>query len=104
MYGKTNSTGAEVADRYIRVFLKWIKKWIFILYSILVASSNVSVPQTNIRLYCDICEQFDLHDTEDCPTQASSNTDSHHGVQRGEVRPYCESCEGKKMNEFLNIN
>ena len=22
------------------------------------------------RLFCDICDAFDLHDTEDCPTQA----------------------------------
>ena len=21
------------------------------------------------RLFCDICDEFDLHDTEDCPTQ-----------------------------------
>ena len=21
------------------------------------------------RLFCDICDEFDIHDTEDCPTQ-----------------------------------
>ena len=23
------------------------------------------------RMFCDICDQFDLHETEDCPTQVS---------------------------------
>ena len=26
------------------------------------------------RLFCDICDEFDLHDTEDCPTQVWHNT------------------------------
>ena len=61
------------------------------------------------RLFCDICDMFDLHDTEDCPTQASSEADapasllnhsstayhqhSHHGGTRGAVREYCDNCE-----------
>lgn len=57
-------------------------------------SSSALQNQAALRLYCDICEKFDVHDTEDCPTQASTTTDSHHGTQRGEVRPYCETCEG----------
>lgn len=48
------------------------------------------------RLFCDICDCFDLHDTEDCPTQAQMSEDpphsTHHG-SRGEERPYCEICE-----------
>ena len=51
------------------------------------------------RLFCDICDQFDLHDTEDCPTQAMEiepqlaleHTKS--GAQRGAVREYCTNCE-----------
>lgn len=44
--------------------------------------------------------RFDLHDTEDCPTQsmqleeddeAATNTKS--GGIRGVERPYCEKCE-----------
>ena len=27
------------------------------------------------RLFCDICDEFDLHDTEDCPTQAMPDPD-----------------------------
>ncbi|XP_069922242.1 CAP-Gly domain-containing linker protein 1 isoform X14 [Oryctolagus cuniculus] len=48
------------------------------------------------RLFCDICDCFDLHDTEDCPTQAQMAEDpphsTHHG-SRSEERPYCEICE-----------
>lgn len=48
------------------------------------------------RLFCDICDCFDLHDTEDCPTQAQMSDDpphsTHHG-SRSEERPYCEICE-----------
>ncbi|RXM92338.1 CAP-Gly domain-containing linker protein 1 [Acipenser ruthenus] len=48
------------------------------------------------RLFCDICDCFDLHDTEDCPTQAQmSETPPHtayHGSRKDE-RPYCDICE-----------
>ena len=60
---------------------------------------------------------FDLHDTEDCPTQASSEADtpasllntsspayqqhSHHGGSRVAVRKYCENCESKTSFTFL---
>lgn len=62
------------------------------------------------RLFCDICDMFDLHDTEDCPKQSSEDFDtppsllshhspaykqhSHHGGVRGGTRPYCDNCEG----------
>ena len=51
------------------------------------------------RLFCDICDEFDLHDTEDCPTQAMPDPyehDSGHtrsGGQRGQVREFCTNCE-----------
>ncbi|XP_076266229.1 cytoplasmic linker protein 190 isoform X7 [Rhynchophorus ferrugineus] len=49
------------------------------------------------RMYCDICEEFDLHETEDCPTQAS---DEPPGIaelgkerkQKPPPRPYCDIC------------
>uniref|UniRef100_A0A8C1YYJ6 CAP-GLY domain containing linker protein 1a n=1 Tax=Cyprinus carpio TaxID=7962 RepID=A0A8C1YYJ6_CYPCA len=48
------------------------------------------------RLFCDICDCFDLHDTEDCPTQdqvlGSPAHTTHHG-STGEQRPYCDICE-----------
>eukprot|EP00057_Strongylocentrotus_purpuratus_P028202 XP_011682676.1 PREDICTED: CAP-Gly domain-containing linker protein 1 isoform X6 [Strongylocentrotus purpuratus] len=47
------------------------------------------------RLFCDICDVFDLHETEDCPLQASSDSPpatQYHGT-RTEVRPYCDICE-----------
>lgn len=58
-----------------------------------------------MRLYCDICEKFDVHDTEDCPTQATpaASADSHHGVKRGDVRPYCDSCEGKYVKLHISM-
>ena len=52
------------------------------------------------RLFCDICDEFDLHDTEDCPTQAMPDPDHHDdsghtrsGGQRGQVREFCTNCE-----------
>ncbi|GAA6107732.1 CAP-Gly domain-containing linker protein 1-like isoform X1 [Tachysurus ichikawai] len=48
------------------------------------------------RVFCDICDYFDLHDTEDCPTQTQSPDSpphsTHHGSRGGE-RPYCDICE-----------
>ncbi|XP_045548431.1 CAP-Gly domain-containing linker protein 1 isoform X2 [Salmo salar] len=47
------------------------------------------------RLFCDICDCFDLHDTEDCPTQAQSPDSVHHSSFKGkpaDQRPYCDIC------------
>jgi len=51
------------------------------------------------RLFCDICDIFDAHDTEDCPTQSMLEAEAaghgaDHKYERGESRPYCEDCEG----------
>ncbi|KAL3063288.1 hypothetical protein OYC64_002960 [Pagothenia borchgrevinki] len=48
------------------------------------------------RLFCDICDCFDLHDTEDCPTQMQMPDSPPHTVYhgaKGEDRPYCNICE-----------
>ncbi|XP_045922730.1 CAP-Gly domain-containing linker protein 1 isoform X2 [Micropterus dolomieu] len=48
------------------------------------------------RLFCDICDCFDLHDTEDCPTQAQSPDSVPHTTYHGnpaDERPYCDICE-----------
>jgi hypothetical protein len=53
------------------------------------------------RLFCDICDRFDVHDTEDCPTQAAASTDDDYdgnantrsGAVRGAQREYCDTCE-----------
>ncbi|GAB6019467.1 CAP-GLY domain-containing linker protein 1 [Chamberlinius hualienensis] len=47
------------------------------------------------RMFCDICDIFDVHETEDCPRQASSDSPpptQHHG-KRNQERPYCDICE-----------
>ncbi|XP_078523696.1 CAP-Gly domain-containing linker protein 1 isoform X6 [Lissotriton helveticus] len=48
------------------------------------------------RLFCDICDCFDLHDTEDCPTQTQTPDSpphtTYHGSKKDE-RPYCDICE-----------
>ncbi|XP_050305164.1 restin homolog isoform X3 [Anthonomus grandis grandis] len=49
------------------------------------------------RIYCDICEEFDLHETEDCPTQASEDTPLNVSLDKDKKvkpppRPYCEIC------------
>ncbi|XP_033923983.1 CAP-Gly domain-containing linker protein 1 isoform X5 [Melopsittacus undulatus] len=59
-------------------------------------SEEESVSTKKLRLFCDICGCFDLHDTEDCPTQAQMLEEpphsSYHGSRR-EERPYCDTCE-----------
>ncbi|XP_038845399.1 CAP-Gly domain-containing linker protein 1-like [Salvelinus namaycush] len=48
------------------------------------------------RLFCDICDCFDLHDTEDCPTQAQSPDSVPHSsfkCKPADQRPYCDICE-----------
>lgn len=50
-----------------------------------------------MRSFCDICDVFDLHETEDCPLQSNEDDgggSKNHG-QRGKDRPYCSSCESK---------
>ncbi|XP_064460859.1 CAP-Gly domain-containing linker protein 1-like isoform X2 [Ornithodoros turicata] len=50
---------------------------------------------TAARLFCDICDRFDVHDTADCPVQsADTECRSRQGsLPRHHVRPYCEVCE-----------
>ncbi|XP_015175087.1 PREDICTED: restin homolog isoform X2 [Polistes dominula] len=48
------------------------------------------------RMFCDICDQFDLHETEDCPRQAQDFTEPEKIIKspkKSLERPYCESCE-----------
>uniref|UniRef100_A0A8C7M0E2 CAP-GLY domain containing linker protein 1a n=1 Tax=Oncorhynchus mykiss TaxID=8022 RepID=A0A8C7M0E2_ONCMY len=48
------------------------------------------------RLFCDICDCFDLHDTEDCPTQMQMPDSPPHTAYHGskdEERAYCDICE-----------
>lgn len=59
------------------------------------------------RLFCDICDEFDKHDTEDCPIQAGEDRDdspppsaeanNNEKMDRKLPAPrkYCESCEGE---------
>uniref|UniRef100_A0AAF5PNL6 CAP-Gly domain-containing protein n=1 Tax=Wuchereria bancrofti TaxID=6293 RepID=A0AAF5PNL6_WUCBA len=50
-----------------------------------------------LRLYCDICEVFDLHDTTDCPAQAMDMEEEavrkKNKKAKPPARPYCEHCE-----------
>ncbi len=64
--------------------------------------NGVSSRQVPPRLFCDICDAFDVHDTEDCPTQAQVEVEESGHTRSGarrpgdpaaQPRPYCESCE-----------
>ena len=58
------------------------------------------------RMFCDICDMFDLHDTDDCPTQCMSESPPpslHHG-DRTATRPYCEICEGRFTYLLLQVS
>ncbi|XP_019362820.1 PREDICTED: CAP-Gly domain-containing linker protein 1 isoform X12 [Gavialis gangeticus] len=59
-------------------------------------SEEESLSKKKPRLFCDICDCFDLHDTEDCPTQAQMSDEPPHSTYHGsrkEERPYCDICE-----------
>lgn len=48
------------------------------------------------RMFCDICDMFDLHETEDCPKQSNSSPPSmkrDNPKSKPPPRPYCETCE-----------
>ncbi|MEQ2277453.1 CAP-GLY domain-containing linker protein 1 [Xenotaenia resolanae] len=48
------------------------------------------------RKFCDICDCFDLHETEDCPLQEQIPDSPQHTTYHGsksEERPYCDTCE-----------
>ncbi|XP_052215294.1 CAP-Gly domain-containing linker protein 1-like isoform X2 [Dreissena polymorpha] len=48
-----------------------------------------------VRMFCDICDVFDSHETEDCPKQEMMDSpppSQFHG-DRHQVRPYCDICE-----------
>lgn len=56
---------------------------------------------TTPRMFCDICDQFDLHETEDCPRQAQDFLDMEKVVKGPKKvpveRPYCKNCESKNL-------
>ncbi|OXB84922.1 UNVERIFIED_CONTAM: hypothetical protein H355_016044 [Colinus virginianus] len=59
-------------------------------------SEDEGLSKKTPRLFCDICGCFDLHDTEDCPTQAQMLEEPPHSAYHGsrrEERPYCDTCE-----------
>ncbi|XP_063620432.1 CAP-Gly domain-containing linker protein 2 isoform X3 [Cydia splendana] len=50
------------------------------------------------RLWCDICDVFDAHDTEECPRQAAGAPPDAPAAAAGKKpppppRPYCDICE-----------
>ncbi|XP_058815206.1 restin homolog isoform X4 [Topomyia yanbarensis] len=61
------------------------------------------------RVFCDICDEFDLHETEDCPKQSSDSPPEslkHPSADSKErklppPRKYCEGCEvfGHELGE-----
>ncbi|XP_052447500.1 CAP-Gly domain-containing linker protein 1 isoform X4 [Carassius gibelio] len=60
----------------------------------LIASEPVLKKKPAPRLFCDICDCFDLHESEDCPTQQQTPDAPHsrHG-HASLQRPYCDICE-----------
>jgi len=57
------------------------------------------------RLFCDICDMFDLHDTDDCPVQASSSSPMpvNHQPSHSSGRPYCDICEGNNIKSVCRL-
>ena len=62
--------------------------------------STSKLKAANVRLFCDICEEFDMHDTEDCPqqsmpqeTQLEIESHSKYNAVKAAPRTYCDLCE-----------
>lgn len=70
------------------------------------------------RVFCDICDEFDAHETEDCPLQSSdspppitlpemtstANLISKDATKERKIPPprkYCDTCEGKRFDWTL---
>ncbi|XP_066597126.1 CAP-Gly domain-containing linker protein 1 isoform X2 [Prorops nasuta] len=60
-------------------------------YSRSTIDKRVAAP----RMFCDICDQFDLHETEDCPRQSQDFEEVARSKSKkpSVERPYCENCE-----------
>lgn len=55
------------------------------------------------RLFCDICDIFDAHDTDDCPIQEQDDEGpppTHYHEDRHTDRPYCDTCEGDFIYDY----
>ena len=73
----------------------------FCLVADMAMLNGIDTNRVAPRLFCDICDEFDLHDTEDCPTQAMPDPDdidtpgghTRHGGHRGQIREFCTNCE-----------
>jgi CAP-Gly domain-containing linker protein 1 len=91
--------GTALADTPLKMKLELYESAGILDESVDFIFNGVSARAVPPRLFCDICDEFDLHDTEDCPTQASStiveeeksHTKKH--SKRGVVREYCDTCE-----------
>ena len=65
------------------------------------------------RVFCDICDEFDKHETEGCPLQASDVRDysppplteaTGKKIRKlPEPRKYCETCEGKCLPNYMRL-
>lgn len=100
---------ANEADDYSRYALKLYVHEIYTVslwnYSIIILKfvpdrSTLDKRMAVPRMFCDICDQFDLHETEDCPRQAQDFSESTEKVPKSSKkqsveRPYCENCESK---------
>uniref|UniRef100_A0A1I7VA89 CAP-Gly domain-containing protein n=1 Tax=Loa loa TaxID=7209 RepID=A0A1I7VA89_LOALO len=88
-----------IAEQYKKE--KDLKEQIAILNSlpaneIMTELQRKTTQNVSLRLYCDICEVFDLHDTTDCSTQAMDMEEAIRDKAKKvkpPVRPYCEHCE-----------
>lgn len=55
------------------------------------------------RLFCDICDIFDAHDTDDCPIQEQDDDGpppTQYHESRHTDRAYCDTCEGEPGRVF----
>lgn len=57
-------------------------------------------------MFCDICDIFDAHETEDCPRQTNDDVvDPRQGEKKKPPPPraYCDICEGNIKTNVAKI-
>lgn len=103
----TASLTLESTDLFSYLCVLWSCAILFKYCSILLLSDMSSLlepAKPPPRLFCDICDVFDEHDTDDCPIQAQDDEGpppSHYHEERQTVRAYCETCEGKRRHHVM---
>lgn len=101
MFGRiVFSAGSAASYMLVYLYIYLFLAPVFLILSYFDFRNGIKPKMAAPRMFCDICDMFDLHETEDCPRQAMDSppppqNSRRVGKKQTEERPYCEICEGK---------